>query len=121
MCGYGFQESRIFHQRSKRNGSFQVLQKNLPEKSQDFVVLNSVSFFERARPFMEQHRVIRLYLDIGVPESGKKPFKCLKDVQKAGRLPRSCNRQDERLSDNRILPPHTRNSWAGDTDTIKGV
>lgn len=43
--------------------SFQVLHKNLPEKSQDFVVLNSVSFFERARPFMEQHQSIRLYLD----------------------------------------------------------
>jgi hypothetical protein len=43
--------------------SFQVLHKNLPEKSQDFVVLNSVSFFERARPFMEKHQTIRLYLD----------------------------------------------------------
>lgn len=43
--------------------SFQVLHKNLPENSQDFVVLNSVSFFERARPFMEQHQSIRLYLD----------------------------------------------------------
>ena len=43
--------------------SFKVLHKNLPEKSQDFVVLNSVSFFERARPFMEKHQSIRLYLD----------------------------------------------------------
>ncbi|MFY9152722.1 MAG: toprim domain-containing protein [Prolixibacteraceae bacterium] len=43
--------------------SFQFLHKNLPENSQDFVVLNSVSFFERARPFMEQHLAIRLYLD----------------------------------------------------------
>jgi hypothetical protein len=43
--------------------SFQVLHKNLPEKSQDFVVLNSVSFFERARLFMEQHQAIRLYMD----------------------------------------------------------
>lgn len=43
--------------------SFQVLHKNLPENSQNFVVLNSVSFFERARPFMEQHQTIRLYLD----------------------------------------------------------
>ncbi|BBE20057.1 DNA primase [Aquipluma nitroreducens] len=43
--------------------SFQFLQKNLPENSQDFVVLNSVSFFERARLFMEQHQLIRLYLD----------------------------------------------------------
>ena len=43
--------------------SFKALHKNLPENSQDFVVLNSVSFFERARPFMEQHQAIRLYLD----------------------------------------------------------
>ncbi|MDP2338989.1 MAG: toprim domain-containing protein [Bacteroidota bacterium] len=43
--------------------SFQFLHKNLPENSQDFVVLNSVSFFERARLFMEQHQSIRLYLD----------------------------------------------------------
>ncbi|MCK9412634.1 MAG: toprim domain-containing protein [Prolixibacteraceae bacterium] len=43
--------------------SFKTLHKNLPENSQDFVVLNSVSFFERARPFMEQHQAIRLYLD----------------------------------------------------------
>jgi len=27
------------------------------------VVLNSVSFFERARPFIEQHQSVRLYLD----------------------------------------------------------
>jgi len=43
--------------------SFLAANKNLPEKSQDFVVLNSVSFFERARPFMENHESIRLYLD----------------------------------------------------------
>lgn len=43
--------------------TFKVLHKNLPENSQDFVVLNSVSFFERVRLFMEQHRAIRLYLD----------------------------------------------------------
>jgi len=43
--------------------SFKATIKNLPEKGQDFVVLNSVSFFERARPFMETHKQIRLYLD----------------------------------------------------------
>jgi len=43
--------------------SFKALHKNLPENSLDFVVLNSVSFFERARLFMEQHQAIRLYLD----------------------------------------------------------
>ncbi|WP_413998104.1 toprim domain-containing protein [Flavobacterium sp. W1B] len=43
--------------------SFKAMTKNLPEKGQDFVILNSVSFFERARPFMENHQSIRLYLD----------------------------------------------------------
>ncbi|MBC5862832.1 toprim domain-containing protein [Flavobacterium turcicum] len=43
--------------------SFKATTKNLPENGQDFVVLNSVSFFERARPFMENHESIRLYLD----------------------------------------------------------
>lgn len=43
--------------------SFKAMTKNLPENSQDFVILNSVSFFERARPFMENHESIRLYLD----------------------------------------------------------
>jgi hypothetical protein len=43
--------------------SFKATTKNLPENGQDFVVLNSVSFFERARPFMENHKHIRLYLD----------------------------------------------------------
>lgn len=43
--------------------SFISLHKNLPENRQDIVVLNSVSFFERARPFMENHHMIRLYLD----------------------------------------------------------
>lgn len=43
--------------------SFKTIHKNLPENSQDFVVLNSVSFFERPRPFMEEHQAIRLYLD----------------------------------------------------------
>jgi hypothetical protein len=43
--------------------SFKATTKNPPENGQDFVVLNSVSFFERARPFMENHKHIRLYLD----------------------------------------------------------
>ncbi len=43
--------------------SFQAMSKNLPENSQDFVILNSLSFFERARPFMENHESIRLYFD----------------------------------------------------------
>ncbi len=36
--------------------------KNLAGNS-DFVILNSASFFERARPFMEQHKAIGLWLD----------------------------------------------------------
>jgi DNA primase len=43
--------------------SFKAMTKNLPENSQDFVILNSISFFERARSFMENHESIRLYFD----------------------------------------------------------
>lgn len=43
--------------------SFKAMNKNLPENSLNFVILNSVSFFERARPFMENHQSIRLYFD----------------------------------------------------------
>ncbi len=40
-------------------------------------------------------------------------------TETVGSLPRSCKRQDVRLLNNRILPPHTRNSWAGDADMMK--
>ena len=43
--------------------SFMAIQQNQEQIRSDFLVLNSVSFFEKARPFMEQHEVIRLYLD----------------------------------------------------------
>jgi len=43
--------------------SFMVIQKKQPEIKSDFVILNSTSFFEKARPFMEQHSAIKLYLD----------------------------------------------------------
>jgi hypothetical protein len=43
--------------------SFISTQKNLHQIEADFVVLNSLSFFEKARPFMEQHDLIKLYLD----------------------------------------------------------
>ena len=43
--------------------SFKSIHKNEPESRFDFVVLNSVSFFEKARPFMERHDAISLYLD----------------------------------------------------------
>ena len=43
--------------------SFMAIHKNQPQILTDFVILNSVSFFEKARPFMEEHECIRLYLD----------------------------------------------------------
>ncbi|MBF9252256.1 toprim domain-containing protein [Pontibacter sp. 172403-2] len=43
--------------------SFKAIHKNQGNKESDFVILNSASFFEKARPFMEQHEAIRLYLD----------------------------------------------------------
>jgi len=43
--------------------SFMVVHQNESGKRFDFVLLNSVSFFEKARPFMENHKAIRLYLD----------------------------------------------------------
>ncbi len=42
--------------------SFVAIQKNQLEIKSDFVILNSTSFFEKARPFMEQHSAIKLYL-----------------------------------------------------------
>lgn len=43
--------------------SFKAIHKNQHDKESDFVILNSASFFEKARPFMEQHEAIWLYLD----------------------------------------------------------
>ncbi|MGH2642974.1 MAG: toprim domain-containing protein [Chitinophagaceae bacterium] len=43
--------------------SFKTIHPTQAENRFDFVVLNSISFFEKARPFMEQHCSIRLYLD----------------------------------------------------------
>lgn len=43
--------------------SFKVIHQHEPEDRFDFVVLNSLSFFETARPFLEKHKVIGLYLD----------------------------------------------------------
>lgn len=43
--------------------SFLTMQQNQPKKDTDFVILNSVSFFEKARPFLEEHEAIKLYLD----------------------------------------------------------
>jgi hypothetical protein len=43
--------------------SFVAIHKNQQTIKANFVVLNSLSFFEKARPFMEQHEQIKLYLD----------------------------------------------------------
>ncbi len=43
--------------------SFIAMNQNQHQNLSDFVVLNSVSFFEKARSFMEQHEAINLYLD----------------------------------------------------------
>jgi DNA primase len=43
--------------------SFISLQKNVQPVKTNYVVLNSISFFEKARTFMEQHEQIKLYLD----------------------------------------------------------
>ncbi|RRJ90767.1 toprim domain-containing protein [Flavobacterium macacae] len=49
--------------------SFRAMFRGKPESNCDYLVLNSVSFFEKARPFMEKHASIRLYLDLD--QSGK--------------------------------------------------
>ena len=43
--------------------SFISIQKNYQSFEANYVVLNSISFFQKARPFMEQHELIKLYLD----------------------------------------------------------
>ncbi|MDJ1493721.1 toprim domain-containing protein [Cytophagaceae bacterium DM2B3-1] len=43
--------------------SYQTTGRNQPIVSSDFVILNSVSFFEKACPILEQYESIHLYLD----------------------------------------------------------
>ena len=43
--------------------SFMVMHQKQPNTEIDFIILNSVSFFEKARSFMEKHESIGLYLD----------------------------------------------------------
>jgi len=43
--------------------SFMAMHEKPPKTDTDFIILNSVSFFEKARPFIEQHEAARLYLD----------------------------------------------------------
>lgn len=43
--------------------SFMAIHQKQPKTDTDFIILNSVAFFEKARPLMEQHEAVRLYLD----------------------------------------------------------
>lgn len=43
--------------------SFKAVHQKEPEDCFDIAVLNSIAFFETARPFMEKHKSIRLFLD----------------------------------------------------------
>jgi len=43
--------------------SFKSIRENDLNKTPDFVILNSLSLFEKARPFLESHKAINLYLD----------------------------------------------------------
>jgi len=43
--------------------SYLAMPKNQQQKPTDFLVLNSVSFFQKARPMLEQYPAINLYLD----------------------------------------------------------
>ncbi len=43
--------------------SFKCISRNGVNKTPDFVILNSLSLFEKARPFLESHKSIKLYLD----------------------------------------------------------
>jgi len=46
--------------------SFKAVHQNETEDRFNFLVLNSVSFFESARPFMEKHDSIKFYLDTDI-------------------------------------------------------
>jgi hypothetical protein len=43
--------------------AYQSMRLQKPAEPTNFVILNSAAFFERARPFMEQHEAIGLWLD----------------------------------------------------------
>ncbi len=43
--------------------SFLAIPKNQEQKPSDFLILNSVSFFQKALPILEQYQAINLYLD----------------------------------------------------------
>lgn len=43
--------------------SYKTINRDLRDNKQNFVILNSLSFLEKARPFIEKHQLARLYLD----------------------------------------------------------
>ena len=43
--------------------SYQTIFQQLPPAQSDFLILNSVSLFQKARPCMEEHNRVRLFLD----------------------------------------------------------
>jgi hypothetical protein len=47
--------------------SYKSLPGELKNQKESFVVLNSLSFLEKALPFMEKHKIVRLYLDRDEP------------------------------------------------------
>lgn len=47
--------------------SYKAMNYGLQEKKENFLILNSISFLDKARPFMEKHKLVQLYLDQDVP------------------------------------------------------
>jgi hypothetical protein len=47
--------------------SYKAMNYGLQEKKENFLILNSLSFLDKARPFMEKHKLVQLYLDQDVP------------------------------------------------------
>jgi hypothetical protein len=58
----GFDEVEVF-EGSMSFSSFLVVYGNWEELESNFIILNSLSFFEKARPLLEKHRQINLHLD----------------------------------------------------------
>lgn len=58
----GFNQAAVFEGFIDFLSYLTLAQHQLPLQ-QDFVILNSLSFFEKARPFLEEHQTIQLYLD----------------------------------------------------------
>lgn len=59
---YGADEVSVF-EGSFDYASLLTIMQNQDRKETNYLILNSLSFFERARPFMERHSRVNLYLD----------------------------------------------------------